>query len=122
MNSKMSRNSGSDPISIFSCNAMNIEGPHSRMEMLLSSLFDGSFSNEAKTLIASNNSLEYTYTKEGIGSRMSLKVVSLEAPLPHFIVKFGNKPFIVCPIQHPLLDLRRVLCASTHQEIPEGAR
>lgn len=75
------------------------------MEMLLSSLYDGSYSNEPKSLIASNGSVEYTYTKKGIGNRMTLRVISLEAPEPHFTIKFNGKPFSVCPIQHPLLDL-----------------
>lgn len=75
------------------------------MEMLLSSLFDGSFSAEPRSLIATNGSVEYTYTKEGIGNRMSLKVVSLEAPLPQFSIRYEGRAFAVCPIRHPLLDL-----------------
>ena len=90
---------------VFHCNPFNIDGPHSQMEMLLSSLFDGSFSNESRSLVASNGSIEYTYTKQGIGNRMSLRVISLESPQPRFTIRFEGKPFAVCPTQHPLLNL-----------------
>jgi hypothetical protein len=79
------------------------------MEMLLSSLFDGSFSNEAKSLTASNGSIEYTYTKQGIGNRMSLRVISLESPRRDFTVRFNGKPFVICHVRHSLLNLDQVM-------------
>lgn len=112
-------------VHVFHCNPFNIDGQHSQMEMLLSSLFDGSFSNEARSLIASNGSIEYTYTKQRIGNRMSLRVTSLESPQPHFTIRFEGKPFAVCPTQHPLLNLKVVMGESANREVEmfsEGMR
>jgi hypothetical protein len=109
---------------VFRCNPFNIDGLHSQMEMLLSSLFDGSFSNEPKSLIASNGSVEYTYTKKGIGNRMTLRVISLEAPEPRFTIKFNGKPFSVCPVKHPLLNLTHLSIEPTRgtEEVIGGLR
>lgn len=88
----------------FHCTPFNIDGIHSQMEMLLSSLFDASYSMHKKGIIASNGSIEYTYIKETVGSRMSFRVLSLEAPRPKFSLRYEGKPFTVCARSHPLLD------------------
>lgn len=89
----------------FVCTLFNIDGEHSQMEMLLSSIFDESYSREEKVLIASNGTIEYRYMKGPLGNRMSVRVLSLNKQRPTFVVRFANKPFPVCPIDHPLLDL-----------------
>ena len=89
----------------FHCTPFNIDGIHSQMEMLLASLFDASYSMEKKGIIASNGSIEYTYIKEAVGSHMSFRVISLEAPQPQFSLRYKDKAFAICPRMHPLLDL-----------------
>jgi hypothetical protein len=91
--------------SVFRCNPFNMDGVHAQMEMLLSSLFDSSYNTEPKSLIASNGSLEYIYKKEAVGNRMSLRVVSLEAPRPKFSVRYVGQAFPIHRKEHPLLDL-----------------
>ena len=94
---------------VFCCNPFNLDSDHSKMEMLLSAVFDGSYSQDEKTLVAENGSIRYTYTKGSVGNKMSVRVISLNKPRPKFAVRFADpeKSFNISMrlIDHPLLDL-----------------
>ena len=90
-------------------NPFNLDGEHSVMEMLLSAVFDGSYSQNEKTLVADNGTIEYTYTKGPIGNKMTVRVLSLLKPRPKFVVRFApnQQPFSISMrlVDHPMLDL-----------------
>jgi hypothetical protein len=71
----------------------NITGEHAVVEMMLSSLFDNSYSSEKYGVIASNGHLEYTYIKGPTGFEMTVEVISLSKPKPKFALRFSGKPF-----------------------------
>jgi hypothetical protein len=87
------------------CTPYNIDGEHSQMEMLLASIFDSSYTHRDKTIIASNGSLEYHYTKGPVGNSMSIHVLSLDKPRLPFVVRFAKEKFPVRTVVHPLLDI-----------------
>jgi len=99
------------------CNPFNLDGEHSKMEMLLSAVFDGSYSQCDKTLVADNGTIEYTYTKGAVGNKMSVRVISLNKPRSKFVVRFGPEQerfsISVRLIDHQLLDLSRCLPVQT---------
>lgn len=87
----------------------NLDGEHSLMEMLLSSLYDGSYVQHERTLIAENGLLEYRYSKGPVGNRMLVRLLSLRQPDSRFRVRFDGNSFPVRLIRHPLLDLSALI-------------
>lgn len=87
------------------CTFFETDKEHSQMDMLLSTLFDASYSQEEKSITASNGTLEYRYTKDSIGNRMTVRVLSLNKPQPKFVVKFAGNPFPTRNVKHHQLDL-----------------
>jgi hypothetical protein len=77
----------------YQCNIFNIDGFHSYMEMVLSSLFDNSFATAERTIVATNSALEYRYTRGMQGSRFTVTVLSPSKMDEVFVVKYGSKPF-----------------------------
>ena len=79
------------------------------MEMLLSALFDGSYSLTEKTLLAENGSIEYRYTKGPLGNSMSVRVISLNRPRKVFVVRYEDRVFPINLLKHPLLNLNQCI-------------
>lgn len=71
----------------------NIDPPHAFIEMILSSLFTDEYTTKEQTLIATNNTIEYTYTKGPSGNMMTVRVVSLNAMHLPFEVRFAGESF-----------------------------
>jgi len=94
---------------LFNCNPFNLDGIHSQMEMLLSALFDGSYSLTEKTLLAENGSIEYRYTKGPLGNSMSVRVISLNRPRKVFVVRYEDRVFPINLLKHPLLNLNQCI-------------
>ena len=71
----------------------NIEGRHLFVEMMLSSLFDNSYTCESYGIKASNGLFEYTYIKNSNEYEFSVRVVSLEKPSEKYSISYVGKPF-----------------------------
>lgn len=62
------------------CSPLTLDGDHSVLEMLLNSLFDGSYSLEEYGLEGTNGHLEYRYMKTPLGFTMGVRMISLSKP------------------------------------------
>lgn len=71
----------------------NIGGNHLYVEMMLSSLFDNSYSCETHGIKAINGTLEYTYLKNPNFYEFSVRVISLNKPSEKYRISFVGKPF-----------------------------
>jgi hypothetical protein len=77
----------------YQCNALNLDGLHSYMEMALASLFDRSFSTSERVLIASNEALRYRFSKNVSGSTFTVTVLSPSKMDEIFTVEYGSGTF-----------------------------
>ena len=89
----------------YQCNVFNIDGLHAHMEMLLSSLFDGSFINEPRTITATNRALKYRITKNQVGLSLTVTVLSPSKMTEPFLVECEGQPFPIRRISSEILDL-----------------
>lgn len=77
------------------CTPKNLDPAHTKMEMVLNSFFDDSYSPEEYGLIAENGQVEYRYTKSPDGCHMSVRNISLSKGRRVFKLSFSAEPFVI---------------------------
>jgi len=77
------------------CTIENLSGDHATMEMVLSSLFDNSFTIHEYGLKATNGQLEYKISKKLEITTMTVRIISLCKPKEKYTLSFLGKPFVL---------------------------
>lgn len=85
----------------------NMDKAHAMVEMMLSSLYIDDYTTEERTLVASNRTLEYKYTKGPHGNMMVVRLLSLEEMVFPLIVRYGSPKFTTRNIDcHGILNIK----------------